>query len=172
MRPEERKSARLRVVEALLRPGLSVMTIHTILAEITPVSIVDRVARNAFSWRVLVCLRDMASRTTRHLVCARQGVLRLRMVETAASPNSFVVALAAILTERPLMGVFFPMTCDAIGRCLSSCDLRFMTLFTGHTLMTTSQGIVGLAVIECRLAQAADICVSTEMIRMAASALT
>jgi len=171
VRPLEREAALLRVIEIPLLPGSGVMAIRAFRSEFPTVGVVDRVAGDAVLRRSFVALGDVAARTARLAMCARERVFGFRMVELRRLPARFTMALTAIRRQRAFVDVVVSMTCDAVGGSVPTWFVRQVALIAGGGLMSTSKRIVRLRVVEGGIAQTTYVSIPPLVIGVAAHAL-
>ena len=171
MRATERKAALLGMIEILAAPGSGRVTIGASRPEATGVGVIDRVAVDAFLRRSLVLLRGMTSRTTGLLVTSGQRVLRLVVIEAGRSPIRFFVALATVVAHRVTVSIVFAVAVDTIAGRIAPGDIGSVAILASRGFVPAAKRIVGLAVIEGVFAQAADVPVTSNMVRMTAPTL-
>ena len=110
----------------------------------------------------------MTIQTSRFGVFAEQGIFCCSVVKLGLQPLCRFVTSNTVKAHRFLMRLVFTMTVDALGRCFSTLQIRFMTVGAVGLRVRPSQLEIGEAMIKRRFVQNNDDGVSSLVFLMAA----
>jgi len=171
VRADQRESALTLVVELVLPPDPSRMTVRALAPESTVMGVVDRMARDAVPRRVLVAAARVTAAAGRRLVGARERVVGLVVIETRRLPRQLVVTLPAVFGQGSVMSVVVAVAADAVEWCIAPRDVGDVARSAARALVGAEQGVVRLCVIEGGFGEPPDVCIASAMIPVTRAAL-
>lgn len=103
------------MIEVPHLPAVGRVAIAAVLTQSAIVDIVLHMTADTFLWRIVESLRRMALPAGHDDMQSRERILRLVVVEIHVFPFGRVVALLALLTQRPAMSIIGAVAVDALG---------------------------------------------------------
>jgi hypothetical protein len=125
------------VIETLLAPGIGLVTISAIQAEVPFVCVVDGMTRHAIRWRFFVVGRDMASIAACSHMSTRQRIFGRIMIEPGLAPIQLIVALTTVVRERASVSIIILVAIPTLARSLAPRRFGRVASCARHDHMTT-----------------------------------
>jgi hypothetical protein len=171
MRATKPEVALSGVIEVFAFPGCCRVAVNTGGSKSPGMGIIDCMTRIAVLWRALVLLGDMTPGTACHFMRAGQWIFRLRVIESFRLPAGLFVTFAAVVGHRVAMNIVGAMTRDTIAGCISPGDFGPMAICATRRLMSTTEHIIRLRMVESSLREPLDVSTTTFVVGMAAATL-